>query len=257
MKHFRIIPRLDLKNATVIKGIHFEGLRVVGDPVELAQRYAQEGADELLCMDAVASLYGRAPQPDVIAAIAAHLDIPLTAGGGIRSLEDARTLLHAGADKVALNTAAVRNPSLLSMIAAEYGSQCTVLSIEARRVSPEKWEVFMEAGREKTGMDVLEWAQHACSLGAGEILLTSVDREGTTGGYDLELIRAVTEAVTVPVIAHGGAAGPESIMHAWKAGADGAAAASIFHYAQWTPHTLKQALTALGVPALKDDGPPV
>jgi len=250
MKHFRIIPRLDLKNATVIKGIHLEGLRVVGDPVECAGKYAREGADELLCMDAVASLYGRAPQPEIIARIASELDIPLIAGGGIRSLQDVDDLLHAGADKVALNTAAVRRLELLREIAGEFGSQCVVLSVEARKITPDTWGVFTDAGREKTGLDVLEWIKQACALGAGEILLTSVDKEGTYAGYDLELIRAVTAFATVPVIAHGGAGGAHALMDAWRAGADGASAASIFHYGLCTPQTLKQTLAESGAPVL-------
>jgi imidazole glycerol-phosphate synthase subunit HisF len=199
----RLIARLDVKGPNVIKGVHLEGLRKIGPPNDLARRYYQQGADELIYMDIVASLYGRNSLGDILRTAAQEVFIPLTVGGGIRSVDDARHLLRCGADKVAVNTAAVRTPDLIRAISRRFGSQCMVLSIEAKQVAPERWEVYTDNGRERTGLDVVEWARKAEHLGAGEILLTSVDHEGTRRGFDIALTRAVTSVVSIPVIASG------------------------------------------------------
>ncbi|WLR92419.1 imidazole glycerol phosphate synthase subunit HisF [Shinella zoogloeoides] len=204
MKNVRIIPRLDIKGPNLIKGIHLEGLRVVGDPHAFALRYYEEGADELVFMDIVASLYGRNNLSGIIERAADRVFIPITVGGGIRSVDDARHILRSGADKVAINTAAVQRPEVIGEISREFGSQATVLSIEAKEVGPGRWEAYTDNGRERTGLDVIDWTKRAVELGAGEVLLTSVDKEGTRKGYDLDLIAQVTEAVPVPVIASGG-----------------------------------------------------
>ena len=204
MSNLRIIPRLDIKGSNLIKGIQLEGLRVLGDPQEFAIRYYQAGADELVYMDIVASLYGRNNLSDIIRRAAERVFIPITVGGGIRSVDDARHILRSGADKVAINTAAVARPELIGEVAQRFGSQAMVLSIEAKQVAPGKWEVYTDNGRERTGLDVIEWTQRGVELGAGEILLTSVDREGTRKGFDIELTRQVSAAVPVPVIASGG-----------------------------------------------------
>lgn len=200
----RIIPRLDIKGANLIKSINFEGLRVIGDPNEYAQKYYNQGADEIIYMDCVASLYGRNNLDEIVSSAAKDVFIPMTVGGGVRSLEDASRLLRCGADKLAVNTAAVANPNLISEIASTFGSQCFVLSVEAKQVAIAKWEVYTNNGRDRTGLDVKDWIKTAVSLGAGEILLTSVDREGTRQGFDIPLNKAVADAVDVPVIASGG-----------------------------------------------------
>lgn len=204
MKNVRIIPRLDIKGPNLIKGIHLEGLRVVGDPHTFALRYYEEGADELIFMDVVASLYGRNNISGIIERAADRVFIPITVGGGIRSVKDARHILRSGADKVAINTAAVERPEVISEISREFGSQATVLSVEAKEIGPGRWEAYTDNGRERTGLDVIDWTKRAVELGVGEVLLTSVDREGTRKGYDVELIRQVSESVSVPVIASGG-----------------------------------------------------
>jgi len=204
VKNVRIIPRLDIKGPNLIKGIHLEGLRVVGDPHFYALRYYEEGADELVFMDVVASLYGRNNISGIIERAADRVFIPITVGGGIRSVEDARHILRSGADKVAINTAAVQRPAVISEISREFGSQATVLSIEAKQVGPSRWEAYTDNGRERTGLDVIEWTKRAVELGVGEVLLTSVDKEGTRKGYDIELVRQVSECASVPVIASGG-----------------------------------------------------
>ena len=200
----RIIARLDIKGANLIKGIHLEGLRVVGDPQVHAEKYYNDGADEIIYMDTVASLYGRNNLLDVVTRATEHVFVPMTVGGGIRSVEDARALLRAGADKVAINTAAVKDPSLITKISDVWGSSTIVLSIEAKQTSPGKWEAYTDNGRERTGLDVVQWAERGAQLGAGEIFLTSVDQEGTKNGFDCQLVSAVTKLVDIPVVASGG-----------------------------------------------------
>ena len=211
MGNVRLIARLDVKGPNLIKGIHLEGVRVIGPPNDYALRYYLQGADELIYMDCVASLYGRNHLGEIISAAAKDIFVPMTVGGGVRSVDDATQILRNGADKVAVNTAAVANPQLISDIARRFGSQCMVLSIEAKQTGHDRWEVYTDGGRERTGLDVLEWVKKGVSLGAGEVLLTSVDREGTRKGYDLALVRAVTNEISVPVIASGGIA-----VTAWK-----------------------------------------
>lgn len=244
----RLIARLDIKGPNLIKGIHLEGLRVVGDPQVFARRYYEEGADELVYMDIVASLYGRNSLTEIIKRAAQDIFIPMTVGGGVRSVEDAAQLLRAGADKVAVNTAAVLRPELISEISRRFGSQCMVLSIEAKHVSPGKWEAYTDNGRERTGLDVVEWAQRACELGAGEILLTSVDREGTRKGFDVELTRAVATTVPIPVIASGGMGATEHLVQVVREGqADAVAMADSLHYQRITLAEMRSAATAAGI----------
>ncbi len=200
----RIIARLDIKGANLIKGIHLEGLRVVGDPQVHAEKYYNDGADEIIYMDTVASLYGRNNLLDVVTRATEHVFVPMTVGGGIRSVEDARALLRAGADKIAINTAAVKDPSLITKISDVWGSSTIVLSIEAKQTAPGKWEAYTDNGRERTGLDVVQWAEQGAQLGAGEIFLTSVDQEGTKNGFDCQLVSAVTKLVDIPVVASGG-----------------------------------------------------
>lgn len=230
MSNIRLIPRLDIKGPNLVKGIHLEGLRVMGDPNEFAVGYYRDGADELIYMDIVASLYGRNNLSDIVKRTVENVFIPITVGGGIRSVDDVRHILRSGADKVAINTAAVNRPELIREVSNRFGSQCMVLSVEAKRIAPGKWEAYTDNGREKTGRDVLEWVRQGVDLGAGEILLTSVDREGTRKGFDLELVRAVTQAVPVPVIASGGMGSVDHLLDAVEAGADAIAMADILHY---------------------------
>lgn len=231
MSNLRIIPRLDIKGPNLIKGIHLEGLRVVGDPQEYALQYYRDGADELIYMDIVASLYGRNNLTDIIKRAAEQIYIPITVGGGVRTVDDARHLLRSGADKVAINTAAVQRPELISEVSRKLGSQAMVLSIEAKKVGDGCWEAYTDNGRERTGLDVLEWVQRGVELGAGEILLTSVDMEGTKKGFDIDLIRQVSQAVPVPVIASGGMGTVAHFVEAAKEGqADGIAMADVLHY---------------------------
>lgn len=231
MAGIRLIARLDIKGSNLIKGMHLEGLRVLGDPQEFAQRYYEAGIDELIYMDAVASLYGRNSLTEVVSWTARHAFVPLTVGGGIRSVDDAMLIMRAGADKVAVNTAATKRPELLMELAQRFGSQAVVLSIEAKRVSEGKWEVYTDNGRERTGLDVLEWAGKAASLGAGEILLTSVDQEGTRRGFDIDLVRQVATRVSIPVIASGGMGSGEHLVDVVTCGAaDAVAMADILHY---------------------------
>ena len=227
----RLIARLDIKGHNLIKGIHLEGLRVMGSPNEHALRYYLQGADELLYMDCVASLYGRNHLGDIVKAAAKDIFVPMTVGGGIRSVDDAIDILRAGADKVAVNTAAVANPQLIIDIARRFGSQCMVLSIEAKQVGADRWEVYTNNGRERTGLDVVEWVKRGVAMGAGEILLTSVDKEGTRKGFDIALVKAVSAAVAVPVIASGGMGKPEDLLAVVnEGGADAVAIADILHY---------------------------
>jgi len=227
----RIIARIDVKGPNVIKGVHLEGLKVVGDPNEISQRYYAEGIDELLYMDTVASLYGRNSLLDVVRHTSKGVFVPIIVGGGIRSVDDARDALRSGAEKVAVNTAAIHEPELLSAIAQRFGSQCITLSIEAKQRSQNKWEAYTENGRERTGLDVIEWAKKGVSLGAGEILLTSVDQEGTRKGFDADLVRAVSSAVNVPVIASGGFGNTDDFIKVVKeGGANAVAIADVFHF---------------------------
>jgi len=235
MSNLRIIPRLDIKGPNLIKGVRLEGLRVMGDPQEFALRYYAQGADELIYMDIVASLYGRNNLSDIISRAADQIFIPITVGGGIRSVDDARHILRSGADKVAINTAAIARPELITEVAKRFGSQAMVLSIEAKAVGPGKWEVYTDNGRERTGLDVVEWAKEAIGRGAGEILLTSVDREGTRKGFELDLIRQVRDAVPIPVIASGGMGTLEDFaLAATEGGADAVAMADVLHYGRMT-----------------------
>ncbi|MCE2927391.1 MAG: imidazole glycerol phosphate synthase cyclase subunit [Rickettsiales bacterium] len=235
MSRIRLIPRLDIKGPNLIKGIHLEGLRVIGDPHEHALRYYEQGADELLFMDIVASLYGRNNLSHIIERAAHHVYVPITVGGGIRSVDDARNMLRCGADKVAINTAAVARPELISDMAQSFGSQCVVVSIEAKQKSPGHWEAYTDNGREHTGLDALQWAKRAVELGAGELLVTSVDREGTRKGFDDALIRAIATGVSVPVIASGGMGSTEHLIDVVRSGAaDAVAMADVLHYKRMT-----------------------
>lgn len=244
----RIIPCLDVKAGRVVKGTNFVDLRDAGDPVELAAFYDREGADELVFLDITASAEGRGIMEEVMRRTAEVAFIPFTVGGGLRSLEDIRAMLKAGADKVSLNTAAVQSPALVRDAASRFGSQCVVVAIDARQVGPGRWKVYTHGGRRPTGRDVLQWAQEVASLGAGEILLTSMDRDGTKDGYDLELTRAVAEAVNIPVIASGGAGSLEHLYEGVTEGrADAVLAASIFHYGEYTIRQAKEYLAERGV----------
>ncbi|MBE3585714.1 imidazole glycerol phosphate synthase subunit HisF [Desulfofundulus thermocisternus] len=245
----RIIPCLDVTDGRVVKGTNFINLRDAGNPVELAAFYDREGADELVFLDITASAQGRKTVLDMVYRTAGEVFIPFTVGGGISSLEDIRSILSAGADKVSINTAAVKNPGLVADAAQKFGSQCIVVAIDARQVAPGKWEVYIHGGRTPTGIDAVEWARQVEGLGAGEILLTSMDRDGTKDGYDLELTRAVARAVNIPVIASGGAGTLEHIAEVLTAGeADAALAASIFHFGQYTIRQVKEYLKEKGVP---------
>lgn len=252
MSNIRIIPRLDIKGSNLIKGIRLEGLRVIGDPQEYAIRYYETGADELLYMDIVASLYGRNNLSEIISRAADNVFIPITVGGGIRSVDDARHILRSGADKVAINTAAVARPELISEVAHRFGSQAMVLSIEAKQVAAGKWEVYTDNGRERTGLDVIEWVQRGVELGAGEILLTAVDREGTRKGFDLDLIRQVSQAVSVPVIASGGMGSIDDFVAAAREGlADAVAMADVLHYGRMSLNEIRDAALAAGLEVRK------
>lgn len=242
----RIIPCLDVKDGRVVKGVTFRGLRDAGNPVELARAYAEQGADELVVLDVSATPEGRGHALDVVRAVRAVLPLPLTVGGGVRTAADAGALLDAGADKVATNTAAVRRPSLLDELATRFGRQCTVLALDAARRDG-GWEVVVRSGRDRTGSDAVDWAAEAVARGAGEILLTSWDRDGTGAGYDLELVAAIRRRVPVPVIASGGSAGAQHMAEALAAGADAVLAATIFHDGHTTVADIKAELTALGV----------
>jgi imidazole glycerol-phosphate synthase subunit HisF len=244
----RIIARLDIKGPNVVKTVRTEGLRVVGNPQELALRYYTEGVDELIYIDIVASLYQRNLDFEQLKSASKNVFIPITAGGGIRSLGDIEMALHAGADKVAINTHAVHHPDFLREAAEKFGSQCIVLSIEAKKIGEHAWEVYTDGGREKTGIDVLQWIQKALTLGVGEILLTSVDRDGTKSGYDLGLIAAVAKISQVPVIAHGGAAGSEDVVRAAQAGADAVSVSSILHYKTSSIKEIKEVMMSAHFP---------
>jgi cyclase len=238
-KTIRLIARLDVKGENLIKGVHLEGLRVIGSPQEYAKRYYKQGVDELLYMDIVASLYGRSNLIDIVRLTAHDVFVPMTVGGGIRSVEDVAKLLRAGADKVAINTAAVKRPELIKEVSRKYGSQCMVLSIEAKKQGPGKWEIYTDCGRERTTIDAIEWAKHCVSLGAGEILITSIDQEGTRQGFDTELMKAISSVVNVPIIASGGYGQPEHLHQVIGAGADAIAFADGLHYDRITLESLR------------------
>ncbi len=247
--NIRIIPRLDIKGPNIVKGVHLEGLRIVGDPAEHALRYYEEGADELLYMDIVASLYGRNNLLHIVERAASDVFIPLTVGGGVRKLDDVYKLLRAGADKVAVNTAAIANPDFIREAARSFGSQCIVVSIEAKLQAPGRWEALTDNGRERTGVDACEWARKAADLGAGEILVTSVDKEGTLKGFDLDLTARISQSVSIPVIACGGAGKAEHVLAAVQEGrADAVSVASILHFKKCGLRELKETLLAGGVP---------
>lgn len=247
MGAFRVIPCLDVDYGRVVKGVRFQKLRTMGDPVALARRYRDEGADELVFLDISATVDGRETLRSVVAKVAEVLDIPFCVGGGVRGVADARGLLAAGADKVAVNSAAVANPELLSELAALLGSQSVVLAVDARRTSW-GWEVVTHGGRVGTGRDVLSWAQEGVERGAGELLVTSIDRDGTGQGFDVELLAALRPAVKVPLVASGGGTCAEHFVAAFQAGADAGLAASVFHQEHTTVRALKRALAAQGVP---------
>lgn len=231
MSHVRVVPRLDIKGPNLVKGIHLEGLRVLGSPGEFARLYYEQGADELIMMDVVASLYERNSLHDIISAAARDAFIPITVGGGLRNIEDIRNVLNAGADKVAINTAAVKRPAFVSEAAVVFGCSTIVVAIESIKQSGGEYYAFMDNGRERTEKEVVSWAQQVEELGAGEIMITSVDREGTGEGYDLELVQLVASSVRVPVVAHGGAGRKEHIREvAQAADVSAVAAASIYHY---------------------------
>jgi len=248
----RIIPCLDVKAGRVVKGTSFVRLRDAGDPVELASLYYKEGADELVFLDITATPEKRNTMADIVGHISEQVFMPLTVGGGLRNIEDMRRILQAGADKVSINTAAVINPKLVSEGANRFGSQCIVVAIDAKRVTnsnPPKWLVHIQSGQKATEIDAVDWAKKCVKLGSGEILLTSMDADGHKGGYDIELTRAISEAVSVPVIASGGAGSKEDIEQALTAGkADAVLAASIFHYGIHTIHDIKQYLAQRGIP---------
>ena len=249
----RIIPCLDVKEGRVVKGVHFVGLRDAGDPVENARLYDSEGADELVFLDISATPEGHATTIEMVSQVAVEVFMPFTVGGGVRQVEDVRALLLAGADKVSINTAAVHNPQLLTAAAERFGSQCVVVAIDARRIGDKRWEVYVRGGRTPTGLDAVEWAQQAVELGAGEVLLTSMDADGTLAGYDLDLTRAVAEAVPVPVIASGGAGQPEHFSRVLTEGrADAALAASLFHDRVLSVRELKAYLADRGIPIRGD-----
>jgi cyclase len=245
----RIIPCLDIKAGRVVKGVRFVELTDAGDPVELARVYEARGADEVVFLDITATIEGRRAMREVVRAVAAELTIPFAVGGGVSNVEDVRGLLRSGCDKVSLNSAAVRGPGVLQAAAAEFGSQCIVLAIDARRKPHGAgWEVVVDGGRTPTGLDAVAWAQEASALGAGEILLTSIDRDGTRSGFDLELTRAVRDAVEVPVIASGGAGRADDFADVFATGADAALAASLFHFGELDIGVLKADLAARGIP---------
>lgn len=244
----RIIPCLDVTAGRVVKGVSFVELRDAGDPVEIAKRYDEQGADELTFLDITASSDDRGIIFRIIEQVAEQVFIPLTVGGGVREVQDVRNLLNAGADKVSINTSAVTNPQLVADAAARYGSQCIVVAIDAKQVAPGKWEVFTHGGRKATGLDVIDWAQKMQKLGAGEILLTSMDKDGQKSGFDLALTRAVTDVLEIPLIASGGVGNLQHLADGVKqGGADAVLAASIFHFGEYTVQQAKQHMAKQGI----------
>lgn len=246
----RIIPCLDVRDGKVVKGINFVGIKEVGDPVELAKQYSDGGADEIVFLDITASHEGRATMLDVVRRTAEVVFVPLTVGGGIRTIDDVRDTLRAGSDKVGINSAAVRNPELINEAAKLFGRQCIVAAVDAKRVDDGSWHVVINGGRIDTGKDLLEWVQELEERGAGEILLTSMDADGTKAGYDLEMTKAVCDLVNIPVIASGGAGSIDDFADVFAAtGCDAALAASLFHYGELTIDEVKDAMRARGIPA--------
>jgi len=244
----RIIPCLDVTAGRVVKGVSFVELRDAGDPVEIAKRYDDQGADELTFLDITASSDDRGIIFRIIEQVAEQVFIPLTVGGGVREVQDVRNLLNAGADKVSINTSAVVNPQLVADAASRYGSQCIVVAIDAKQTAPNKWEVFTHGGRKATGLDVIEWAKKMQTLGAGEILLTSMDQDGQKRGFDLALTRSVTDALEIPVIASGGVGNLQHLADGVKqGGADAVLAASIFHFGEYTVQQAKQHMAQQGI----------
>lgn len=248
MSKVRVIARIDVKNEFVIKGIHLEGLRKVGDPNELAQKYYNSGIDEIIFMDAVAAYYDRNNLSDIIEMACNDVFVPITVGGGIRSVGDIRLALQSGADKVAINTKAVQCPSFIEEASKMFGSQCVVVSIDAKRIASEKWEVYVDNGREPTGLDVVEWAQRVEILGAGEIMLTSIDAEGTKKGFDVQLNKSVSNAIGIPVIASGGAGSDDHVVDLIKsADVKALAVASILHYNMSSIIDIKEKILSKGI----------
>ncbi len=248
----RIIPCLDVDNGRVVKGVNFVDIRDAGDPVEVAARYNREGADEITFLDITASSDNRETTVHMVEAIASEVFIPLTVGGGIRKVEDIRTMLNAGADKVAINTAAIHNPELVREAAEYYGSQCIVVAIDAKKVSkegePDRWDIFTHGGRNDTGIDAVEWAKKMAEYGAGELLVTSMDKDGTKSGFNIPLTKAITDAVNIPVIASGGVGTLQHLADGvLKAGADAVLAASIFHFNEYTVGEAKQFMADQGI----------
>ncbi len=244
----RIIPCLDVDNGRVVKGVRFVEIRDAGDPVEIARRYDEQGADEIIFLDITASSDNRETMVHVVEAMASQVFIPLTVGGGIRKVEDVRRMLNAGADKVAINTAAVARPEFVKQASDHFGSQCIVVAIDAKQVGPDKWEVFTHGGRKATGLDAVAWARKMTEYGAGEILLTSMDRDGTKDGFDLNLTRAVCDAVSIPVIASGGVGNLDHLVDGVRLGhADAVLAASIFHFGEYTVQQAKERMAAAGI----------
>lgn len=245
----RIIPCLDVDAGRVVKGVKFKKIRDTGDPVEIARRYEDQGADEIAFLDITASSEEREIMVRVVESVANQVFIPLTVGGGIRSIDDVRNMLNAGADKISINTAAFNNPSLVARVSKRFGAQCIVVAIDAKRVGPNSWDVFTHGGRRSTGKSVVEWTQELESAGAGEILLTSMDRDGTKNGFDLELTKSVTEVVNIPVIASGGVGNLHHLVEGIRVGgADAVLAASIFHFGEYTIPQAKQYLEESGIP---------
>lgn len=245
----RIIPCLDIDKGRVVKGVNFINLVDAGDPVEIAKAYDKIGADEIVFLDITASSDGRKTAVDILHRASEQVFIPLTVGGGIRSADDFRELLSAGADKIAVNSAAIKNPSLITEAAAKFGAQCVVLAVDAKRNAAGSWDVYLNGGRVNTGLDAIEWIEKAVSLGAGEVLLTSMDKDGTKSGYDIELTRCAAEAVNVPVIASGGAGKMQDFADVLTEGkADAALAASLFHFGEIEMKDLKEYLAARGIP---------
>lgn len=248
MAKFRIIPRLEVKSQNVVKGIRMEGLRVVGQPAEMSSRYGEQGADELLFIDIVASLYNRNQLHDLVAQAAATINLPLAVGGGVRGIDDFRALLRTGADKVAINTQACATPEIITEAARVFGAQCVMVSIEAKRQPEGYWEPYTQNGRERTKRNAVDWAREVVKRGAGEILLTSVDRDGTRKGLDFDLIEQVVDAVSVPVVVGGGIGGIDDIERAARMGAAGVTVAHMLHFNRLTLQQLKAELAQRGVP---------
>ena len=248
MENTRIISRLDIKGENLIKTIRFEGLRKVGKPAEVATKYYNSGIDELILMDIVASLYQRNNLHDILSLVANNIFVPITAGGGVKSLEDAQTLLRSGADKIAINTEAIKNPKIISQLAENIGSQAVVLSIEAKKIDNLMWNSYVDNGREKTNISVIEWAQEGEHLGAGEILLTSIDKEGTRSGFDIELVKNVSSVVSIPVIACGGMKDYQSLEEVVKIGlADAVAMSDCLHFNRLTIDNIKNKANKAGI----------